>query len=862
MLEPISFGVWLRQKRRALDLTQKALADQVGCAEITVRRMEADEYKPSNELARLVLEKLGIPEAERTAWVHYARGLGEYPEVHPSPLREHKTNLPISLTSFIGREKDVEHLQNRLAAHRLVTLIGVGGIGKTRLSQQVANQLVDNYADGVWLVEFAALSDPKLVPQSVATVFGLQQGADHSGLVETLIHFLQAKTLLLILDNCEHLLDACAGLADQLLKNCPNLKILATSREALGILGEALYLVPSLTIPNIQQLSPIERLKDYESIRLFDERAQLVQMEFALTKENAASITQICSRLDGIPLAIELAAVRIQTLSAEQIANQLDQCFHILAGGNRTALPKHQTLQASIAWSYDLLSKPGRVLVRRLAVFAGGWTLEAAEAVCVGDGVEPDDVLDLIMQLTNKSLVIGEREQGQEARYHMLETIRQYASERLLEAGESEQLRNRHLDFFLQWAERAESKLRDPQQLEWLDQLEVENDNLRAALEWSLMRAELGEASLRLASALLLFWNRRGHRSEGRSWLNRALSSRVPPIANAVRGKALHAAGYLAHYQGDVTIARALLEESVGLWRALGSTGQTGLAHALATLAETMRWLGNPAMARSLASEAITLCGAQGEHWGLAYSLSSLGLALRDQEDFALALSTLHEGIALWRDLGDLWGLRLATDNLGEVAMRQGDYQEAQRRYGDGLVLARQLGDRESAMWSLLNLGIVTLNLGDRNRAKAFFEEGFSLFRKLGSKQGQAICLYYFGYLAQFEGDNQAAMTFFKQELALARTTGPLWLGAQALFGLAGVAAASGQASQAARLFGAAEARLEAGASYIDAADRRLNERTVADAVAQLGEAEFAAARAEGRAMTFEQAADYALEEN
>ncbi len=277
--------------------------------------------------------------------------ISKYITQPPPHHAEQKTNLPIPLTSFIGREKEVERIQHRLAGHRLVTLIGVGGIGKTRLSQQVANQLIDNYANGVWLVEFASLNDPMLVPQSVATVFGIQQGADHSALVETLIHFLHAKTILLILDNCEHLLDACAELADQLLKSCPNLKILATSREALGIIGEALYQVPSLTIPDIQQISLIEKLNDYELIRLFNERAQLVQMDFALTKENASSVTQICSRLDGIPLAIELAAVRIQTLSAEQIAEQLDQCFHILTGGSRTALPKHQTLQASIDWS-------------------------------------------------------------------------------------------------------------------------------------------------------------------------------------------------------------------------------------------------------------------------------------------------------------------------------------------------------------------------------------------------------------------------------------------------------------------------------------------------------------------------------
>ncbi|MDQ3005526.1 MAG: tetratricopeptide repeat protein, partial [Chloroflexota bacterium] len=793
MLEPISFGTWLRQQRRALDLTQKALADQVGCAEITVRRMEADEYRPSNELAFVLFEKLGIPEPERTQWVRFARGLADYPN-NPTPpqVREQKTNLPIPLTSFIGREKDVERIQHRLAEHRLVTLIGVGGIGKTRLSHQVATQLIDHYANGVWLVEFAPLNDPMLVPQSLATVFGIQHRGDDTALVETLIHFLQAKTILLILDNCEHLLDACAELADQLLRSCPNLKILATSREALGIIGEALYQVPSLTIPDIQRVSLIEKLNDYESIRLFHERAQLIQMDFALTKENASSVTQICSRLDGIPLAIELAAVRIQTLSTEQIAEQLDQCFHILTGGSRTALPKHQTLQASIDWSWHLLRNAEQSLLQRLSVFAGGWTLEASKAVCVGAGVEADTMLDLMTQLANKSLILVKQVPGQEARYHTLETIRQYASERLIEAGEGEQLRNRHLDFFLQWAERVEPEVRGPQQLKSLDQLEVENDNLRAALAWSLTQAEHGEAGLRLAGALPVFWYPRGYINEGLAWLEKVLASPAAPRAGGVRAKTLYGAGFLACWRGDrMEAARTWLEESAGLWRMLGLAGRTGLADALATLSEAMRILGDPAAARSLADEAAAICREQDDHWGLAYALTNLGTAISDQaiadeEDFALANSTIDESIVLWRELGDLWGLDLATHRLGEVAMRQGDYEVARRHFMDCLVIARELGDQEQVAWKLCNLASIGLNLGDWAEAKAYTEECFSMFKELGSKYGQATSYSYFGLLALIDGDNRQAQSFFEQALELARTSGPVWLGAMALVGLAG----------------------------------------------------------------------------
>jgi non-specific serine/threonine protein kinase len=548
----------------------------------------------------------------------------------------------------------------------------------------------------------------------------------------------------------------------------------------------------------------------------------------------------------------------VKALRVEQIAARLEDRFDLLTGGSRTALPRHQTLDALINWSHDLLLKPERVLLRRLAVFAGGWTLEAAESVCAGEGMEGNAVLDLITQLVNKSLVLSERMQGQEARYRMLETIRQYASERLLEVDEGEQLRNQHLDFFLQWAEQVESRVRGPHQIKWLDLLEAEHANLRAALEWSLAQVEYGDVSLRLSSTLLSFWRHRGHIREGRIWLDRALAI---PASPGARAKALHAAGFLARWQGDVITSRAQLEESETLWRALGPAGKIGVAHTLATLSDTMQQLGDPATARSLADEAIELFRERDDRWGLAFSLSSLGLALRDQEDFGLARLILNESVALWREQGDLWGLRLAYNRLGMVAMRQGDYELARRHFGNDLTIAKSLGDAETIAMGFLDLGLANRNLGDHIQAKTLFEECFGWFRASSNQFGIAFCFYHFGCLALLEGDSQQAKNFFEQELALARTTGPLWLGSQALFGLAGVAAASGQAGRAARLFGAAEARLEAAASYIDAADGLFNERTINSAVAQLGEDAFAEAYAEGHALTFEQAADYAWEE-
>jgi predicted ATPase/DNA-binding CsgD family transcriptional regulator len=808
-----------------------------------------------------VYGKLGVNNKQRAILRAKELGLFETQSTVVSVHFHPKHNLPSQLTSFIGREKEIETVKQLISPHgggRLLTLTGAGGSGKTRLALEAAAKLLESFPDGVWFIEFASLTDPALVPQSLLTTLGLSEQADRSALA-IISDFLQPKRLLLVLDNCEHLIQAGAQLAETLLRACPTLHILTTSREALGVDGEKLYLVPTLTTPDPTHAN-FETLEQYEAVQLFVERAQAAWSGFVLTNDNALPVAQVCYQLDGIPLALELAAARVKALRVEQIAIRLEDRFDLLTGGRRTALPRHQTLHSLIDWSYDLLLEPERVLLRRLSVFAGGWTLESAEAVCVGDGIDTDAVLDLMTQLVNKSLVLVEREHGQEARYRMLETVREYARGRLIKAGETEQLRNLHLDFFLHWAERAEPKLRGPQQIEWLDQLETEHDNLRAALEWSSTQSEGVEANLRLAGALLAFWHQRGHVSEGRSWLDRALTRSVTSDASDVRAKALHAAGYLARLQGDTITARALLEASIDLWRALGSAGNLGLAQTLATLAEAMRRLGDPAAARSLASEAVTICREQGERWGLAYALSWLGYALRDLEDFASARSVINESVTLWQDLGDLWGLRVATSNLADVALRAGDYEFARDHQAKCITIAQQLGDTHGLALALEDFGIATLNMGDRSQTKPYFQESSDLFRKLGNKTGQAICSYYLGYLAMFEGDIQQAKTFFEQELALARTTGPLWLGAQALSGLAGVAAADGQALRAARLFGAADARAEAAATYEDAADAQFNRRAEALIIEQIGDAAFAQERAQGRQMTFEQAADYALE--
>lgn len=852
MPESISFGTWLRQQRRAFDLTQKAFADQVGCAEITVRRMEADEYKPSNELALVLFEKLGVPEYQRPQWVRFARGLAEYPNNStPSPVREQKTNVPLPLTSFIGREKDVERIQHRLAEHRLVTLVGVGGIGKTRLSQQVGNQLINKYANGVWLVEFAAINDPVLVPQSVATVFGIQLGANDGALVERLTHFLYAKTILLILDNCEHVLYACAELADQLLKSCPNLKILATSREALCIIGEALYQVPSLTIPDIQQIPPLEKLNDYESIRLFDERAQLVQMDFALTKENASSVTQICSRLDGIPLAIELAAVRIQTLSAEQIAKQLDQCFHILTGGSRTALPKYQTLQASIDWSWRLLYDPEQTVLRRLSVFAGGFTLGAAERVCAGERIESHHVFGLITQLVAKSLVVEHQVSGREKRFRLLETIRQYTREKLFESGEEENIRTQHLKYYLKLLERAEPEFKTPAQIEWNERLHIERDNIRAALEWA-GNTDV-EAGLYISGRLVRFWEDFDLR-EGEQWLSKFLEAPESQTYPRARAKALYAYGIILHLTNQNFLLEKAAEECLALNRANGD--QHGEIDGLILLARFMWATENIPRARELYQQALDLSESLGDVWRKAYVLGHLGWLGRDRAFY------WKKTISLVRKQGDLRLLQDILGPLGYFEVMNGNIESAQKYLDEASRLSQTSKLRRSKGHVLRALSRIEILKGNFEKAYALLEEDINTTSELGHRMDYLWNRSLLGRVLVQQRKLREAYDIFVESAQEFMKTKDDFMVTFTLEGMADLSIAADNPERAARLIGWADTsrkKLDGIRPHLEQADI---DKIIAACLAQMGEVAFASAYEGGKKMSLDEAVAYALEES
>jgi len=719
---------------------------------------------------------------------------------------DRRHNLPLQLTRFIGREREMAQVRNLLDTNRLVMLTGPGGCGKTRLALQVAGDRVDCVAGGVWLVELAPLAEPALLLQAVASALGVREEPGQA-LVATLTAALRDRELLLMLDNCEHLVEGCARLVEGLLQACPRLRLLATSRETLGIPGESCYRTPSLSLPDVRQLPPLEQLAEYEAIQLFLERAQKVMPGFRLTKANALAVAQVCARLDGIPLAIELAAARVRALPVEEIAGRLDDRFSLLTGGSRTALPRHRTLRACIDWSYDLLSEPERVLLRRLSVFSGGSTLEAVEGICTDarsaslDGaalslpaegecrVEDRNVLDLLTALVDRSLVIYEAPGGG-ARYQLLETVRQYSRDRLLEAGEETVLRGRHRDFFLRLAEKAELELRGAKQLVWLERLEAEHDNMRAALAWCLdqppgnsgaetvttqaddpersIRNRQLEYGLRLAGALFDFWYIRGQLGEGERWLERALamSGRLGRVKE--RAKAMYGAGRLAWRKGNHAVARSHLQESVTIWRELGD--RQALAYSLTFLGLAIQSLDEPETVRLLQEEGIRLFRELGDRYGLA-----LALYLTDENE---------ESLRLFRGIGNLWGTALTLASLARLASDKADYRAAQSQYEQVLALFREVGDRWRIAHTLADLGDIAWYRGDYSRAEALFQESLALNRNVGNRDGTAWVLRDLGHVAREQGDYERARSFYEQSLEVGRELDYRWCIADAFQGL------------------------------------------------------------------------------
>jgi len=653
------------------------------------------------------------------------------------PLRSMEVvpnNLPVQLTTFIGREREMSEVKRLLGSTHLLTLTGTGGTGKTRLSLQVAADIIETFSDGVWLVELATLTETDSLVETVGAVLSVREEPDVP-LLTSMVNYLRAKNLLLILDNCEHIVAAVARLADTLLRSCAGLRILASSREALGIAGETTWAVPSLSLPDLWRdkltgAELIEALSQYEAVRLFIDRATAVQASFTINKDNAPAIAQICWRLDGIPLAIELAAARVKVLTLDQIASRLDDSFRLLTGGSRTALPRQQTLRALIDWSYDLLGEPEKKLLRRLSVFVRGRTLEAVEKVCSGDGVEAWDVLDLLTQLVDKSLVTREEDTTGQSRYYILESVWQYGRMRLEEAGELAAMRDRHLDYFLHYAEEAEKYLYGPRQLEWLEKLEFERLNLRTALDWSEESPSGAQAGLRFAGSLSRFWEARAHLNQARERYAHVLSRPEAAGRSPIRAKALMGAGRLAWCHDDNTAARDYFNAALDIFRERGDKRQAGMV--LAFLGFLERSEGDNEKSRILFDEAFGLAKELDDLQLHAIVQSGLGSLAADGGDLQLARKLKEESLRLHRGIGDIYIVSLLAWSLSRVVTALGDYGEARSLLEECASLNRQLGNRWVMPYLLEGFGDIALGKTEAARAAKLYGAAEVLREKIG----------------------------------------------------------------------------------------------------------------------------------
>lgn len=712
MVERSSFGDVLRKHRSARGLTQQELAERARLSVRAISDLERGlKLAPRWSTLRLLIAALELPSSEAAGFLAAARGSVDGDPVASGGSAPPKSNLPAEVSTFIGRQWELAELPGQLSATRLLTLTGPGGVGKTRLALRLAAQLVERYPQGMRLVELAPLTDPGLLPHAFAAALGIREDTNRPAL-DVLCESLSPQTLLLIVDNCEHLADPCARLIEQLLRACPGLTVLGTSREPLAIAGETVWRVATLRLPPRATIRA-DDLSSFEAVQLFVERARSSAPAFRLTAHNAAAIERVCRRVDGLPLAIELAAARVGLLSVDEIADRLSDCLQLLVAGRRTAPSRHQTLRAALDWSYDLLPEEGRVLLDELSVFVGSCTLEAVEAVC-GGGLTNDrsEILNRLGRLVDRSLVQAEPHEADGVRYRLHETLREYGLEHLRSCGELERVRRAHTDHYVALAQQAFDLMRGSGQADWLARLEREHDNLRACLAWALEHGDI-EVAHRLGAYLWRFWWYRGHLAEGESWLNRLLEHPRPDSPNW--RQVLFAAGRAAFTRGDLALARTRFESLKELSESDGD----------------LRWQ--------------------------ASALSQLCQIARDEGDYVLSRDLTQQALTMHQATGDRWGSANELEGLSLLALRDGDIQEARRLGEEALALVRELKDETRIAFVQASLSQVDMAERDLLGARARLIESITLFQQLENPVGLARALHCCAGLALLAGDFERA---------------------------------------------------------------------------------------------------------